>query len=123
MSNPKPPATLATAGKALWEAIAGKDKYVLRPDEAAVLVQACETADMIAILDQAWGDLGKPFLTRGSMGQDVIHPLIGEKRTQAAALAKLLAQLKLPDAGEGAKPNQQRGAAQSRWAQAHGASA
>ena len=31
---------------------------------------------MIATLDKEWDTLGKPFMTRGSMGQDVIHPLI-----------------------------------------------
>lgn len=124
MSKSKVPGTLADAGKALWDDIAGK--YVLRPDEAAVLTQACETADMIATLDKAWDDLGKPFLTKGSMGQDVIHPLIGERRAQSAALARLLAQLKLPDdatATGGGAANQQRAAAQTRWAQAHGAGA
>ena len=46
----------------------------------------------------------------------MIHPLIGEKRTQQAALARLLGQLKLPDdAAEGMKPNQARAAADARW--------
>lgn len=118
MSKPKVPATLAMAGKALWNDIAVK--YDLRPDELAVLTKACETADMIATLDKAWADLGKPFLTTGSMGQDVIHPLIGERRTQTAALARLLAQLKLPDDASGAvTTNPARAAAASRWK--HGA--
>ena len=118
MSNPKAPSGLADAGRDLWDGIAGK--YQLRPDELAVLTKACETADMIAVLAKAWADLGKPFLTKGSMGQDVIHPLIGERRTQTASLAKLLAQLKLPDDAAGSPANQQREAAQTRWAAAHG---
>ncbi len=117
MAKSKPPATLNTAGKSLWGTIA--DTYTLRPDERAVLTKACETADMIAQLDKAWADLGKPFMTRGSMGQDVIHPLIGERRAQSAALARLLAQLKLPDDEAGGQSNQQRSAAQTRWT--HGA--
>lgn len=120
MSKLKPPASLSTAGKALWDQVV--KKYDLRVDELAVLESACKTADMIATLDKEWDALGKPFLTRGSMGQDVIHPLIGERRAQQSQLAKLLAQLKLPDESAGAAPNQQRGAAQSRWAQ-HGAGA
>ena len=120
MSKPKPPASLSIAGKSLWGEVVSK--YDLRVDELAVLESACKTADMIATLDKEWDALGKPFLTRGSMGQDVIHPLIGERRAQQSQLAKLLAQLKLPDDNAGATPNQQRGAAQSRWAQ-HGAGA
>ena len=117
-SKSKPPASLSTAGRALWGDVVAK--YDLRVDELAVLESACKTADMIATLDKEWDALGKPFLTRGSMGQDVIHPLIGERRAQQSQLAKLLGQLKLPDDSSGAAaPNQQRDAAQSRWAQ-HG---
>lgn len=123
MSKPKPPTTLEVAGKTLWSAV--NAKYTLRVDELAVLEAACKTADMIATLDKAWTDLGKPFLTSGSMGQDVIHPLIGERRAQQAAQAALFRQLKLPDdatSGSG-ESNQQRAAAQTRWAAAHGTGA
>lgn len=121
MSKPKPPATLADAGKALWSAVVAK--YDLRVDELAVLEAASKTADMIAILDKEWDALGKPFLTRGSMGQDVIHPLIGERRAQQSAQAALFRQLKLPDDAIVGESNQNRSAANSRWAQAHGAGA
>jgi len=121
MTKPKPPASLESAGADLWRGIV--DTYDLRLDELAVLEAACKTADMIATLDREWDALGKPFLTRGSMGQDVIHPLIGERRNQQAAQAALFRQLKLPDdASGGAKANQNRSAAQSRWAK-HGAGA
>lgn len=116
MSKPEPPASLESAGATLWSDVVGK--YDLRVDELAVLEAACKTVDMIATLDAAWAELGKPFITRGSMGQDVIHPLIGERRTQQSALAALFRQLKLPDE-VGGESNQQRSAAQSRWAQ-HG---
>lgn len=117
MSKPEPPESLDTSGARLWRDVVAK--YDLRVDELAVLEAACKTADMISTLDDAWAALGKPFVTSGSMGQDVIHPLIGERRQQQSALAALFRQLKLPDEG-GAGANQQRGAAQSRWAQ-HGA--
>lgn len=113
-SKPKPPASLDPAGKALWSAVVAK--YDLRVDELAVLEAACKTADMIATLDKEWGALGKPFMTRGSMGQDVIHPLIGERRQQQAQLAALLGKLKLPDdVTPGAATNPARAAAESRW--------
>lgn len=118
MSKPKPPATLNAAGKALW--IAVNAKYDLRVDEFAVLESACKTSDMIATLDKEWDALGKPFLTRGSMGQDVIHPLIGERRAQQSSQAALFRQLKLPDdATIGVAVNPARAAADSRWK--HGA--
>lgn len=120
MSKPKPPTSLADAGKALWVDVVAK--YDLRVDELAVLESACKTVDMIATLDDEWDALGKPFLTRGSMGQDVIHPLIGERRAQQSQLAALLGKLKLPDDPAAGASNQHRSAAQSRWAQ-HGAGA
>ena len=83
--NERAPKSLSSAGKALWDGVVAK--YDLRVDELAVLEAACKTADMIATLDKQWDELGKPFLTRGSMGQDVIHPLIGERRAQQAAQA------------------------------------
>lgn len=115
------PKGLAAAGSELWSSIKGK--YVLRVDEESILTSACKTVDRIAMLEKAHDDLGQPFLTRGSMGQDVIHPLIAEMRAQESHLATQLAKLKLPDDGGAAKPNQQRAAGNSRWAQAHGAGA
>lgn len=117
-AKPKPPSTLADAGRALWREHV-KD-YDFRVDELAVLELACKTADMIAVLDKAWDELGKPFMTRGSMGQDVIHPLIGERRTQQSQLAALLGKLKIPDGvPAGVAVNPARAAADSRWK--HGA--
>lgn len=118
MSKPQPPESLADAGKELWAAVV--EPYDLRVDELTVLEAACKTADMIAILDREWNGMGKPFLTKGSMGQDVIHPLIGELRAQHAQLARLLGLLKLPDDVSGAvAANPARAAASSRWK--HGA--
>ena len=112
MSAPK---SLGKAGKALWASIAGR--YELRPDELSRLEQACATADMIAELEAARDDEGRPLTTSGSMGQQVIHPYIGELRVQRKDLAAHLAALKLPD--EQAAPQDAssaaRKAAASRW--------
>jgi len=120
MSEPTVPApdALGSAGAALWSAVVGK--YALRVDELAVLEAACRTADMIATIDAEWSELGRPMLTTGSMGQDVIHPLIGERRAQQAALAALFRQMKLPDEEVAAPANQQRDAANSKWATGRG---
>lgn len=119
MPTPKPPKSLQDAGSALWSSIAGK--YVLRSDEVARLEQACKTADVLAMLEAAWGALDFPMVSKGSMGQEVIHPLIGEIRTQRGALDRALVGLKLPDEAEGAEPvNQQRDAANSRWSTGRG---
>lgn len=119
MSKPKVPDHLGDAGTALWKSIA--PKYVLRPDEFARLEAACRTADAIAMLEEAWRESGYSMTSRGSMGQEVIHPLIGELRTQRSALASLLAGLKLPDDESGeAGVNQQRDAANSKWATGKG---
>lgn len=119
--NPKAPETLATAGQALWTEVASK--YALRPDELVTLEDYCAIADEIAELRAEHEELGRPRMTKGSMGQLVEHPIpkrLTDLRMKRNTLAK---QLKLPDEPGGVKPNQQRDAANSRWAQAHGASA
>lgn len=118
MANPKPPTTLSAAGKSLWNDVVGK--YELRPDERRTLEDACSASDMLAELTQAWSDLGRPYISTGSMGQEVEHPLIGSIDKQRKARQTFIRQLKLPDDPAAGRPNQQRAAAQSRWAAAHG---
>ena len=109
------PDTLAAPGKALWAKIV--ETYELRADELATLEDACAATDMIAALTSVWEGEGRPVTTKGSMGQQVIHPLIGEIRIQRKARNDLWKQLKLPDSDEGAgESNQHRAAAQSKWA-------
>lgn len=121
MSQPKPPATLDTAGKALWNEVV--KKYSLRADELRTLEDACAASDMLDHFTKEWLNRGRPLISTGSMGQEVEHPLIGSIDKQRKARQQFIKQLGLPDeAGSGAKPNQQRSAAQSRWAQ-HGATA
>lgn len=113
------PIGLTAAGRDLWDSIASK--YQLRPDEQATLLGACRAADMIAALRAEWVVMGQPMLTKGSMGQAVIHPLIGELRSQEAQKSSLLARLKLPDDAADETPvNQQRDAANSKWATGRG---
>lgn len=113
------PSGLGDSGMQLWADIAGTGAYVLRPDELRILEAACRAADRIAAMELERGDA---VVSSGSMGQLVVHPLIAEIRATEAQLAGLLTKLKIPDADGGEQVSQQRAAAQSRWAAAHGAS-
>jgi hypothetical protein len=113
MTDTTEPDGFGVAGRALWLSIA--PAYTLRPDEVARLTAACRTADVIALLEMAWQRLDFPMVSRGSMGQEVIHPLIGELRTQRAAFDSMLRQLKLPDLDDAPAVNQNRSAAQDSW--------
>jgi hypothetical protein len=118
----EPPEGLGDAGLQVWRDITGV--YELRPDELVTLEDICLTSDMIEALNEAWVADGKPMTTKGSMGQQVIHPMVGEIRTQRMARNALWRQLKLPEVdapAAGAEPNQHRSAADSRWSQRSGA--
>lgn len=119
-SKPEPPESLRDAGKALWLAVVGT--YDLRVDELRTLEDACGATDMLADLEAGWFDQGRPFMSKGSMGQEVEHPLIGSIDKMRKTRQAFLRQLKLPDDASGSASNQQRSAAQSRWAQ-HGTGA
>src|SRR4051794_28342793 len=91
--KPKVPEGLATAGKALWSDVTGK--YELRADELRVLEAAAFEADLINSLQASLAEA--PMMVRGSMGQDVLNPVVSEVRQHRATFAALLRQLKLPD--------------------------
>ena len=115
MAAPKAPVGLGKAGKAQWASIAGA--YKLRPDEFTVLEHVARTADMIAMLTDAWVADGCPTTTSGSMGQLVIHPLIAEIDKHRKSQAGFFRQLSLPDGDEVPVANQHRSAAQTKWSQ------
>lgn len=101
----------------LWKSITSE--YDLRPDEIEVLEQACHTKDRIVSLTVEAESA--PSTVRGSMGQEVINPVVSELRVNRTTLAALLRQMKLPDHGEGTElPDspavRARRAAQTRWA-------
>lgn len=117
VNPPKPPTGLKPGGRALWNSIA--KEYKLRPDERRVLAEACRELDLIADLDRnlAAGDI----LITGSMGQQVLNPLVAELRQHRSTLATLLRQLKLPDEAPakaqepGDRSATARAAANARW--------
>lgn len=103
------PKTLGTSGRVVWKQITSK--FELRPDELVTLEDVCLISDMIDSLDKAWAEDGRPMTAKGSMGQLIIHPIIGEIRTQRMARNTLWRQLKLPDDVFGPAANQNREAA------------
>lgn len=115
------PECLGTAGAALWHSITSMTldgaSIDLRPDELAVLGEACKTADTIAMLEQSLH--GAPVIIAGSRGQDTVHPAVVELRHQRAALSTLLRRLDLPDTEDSwdnlTASQRARKAARARW--------
>lgn len=113
--RPGPPSRLAAAGRRLWRDTTAD--YDFAAHELSLLEAACATLDAIRVLERQVADDG-PMLV-GSTGQPVLHPAVAEARQQRLALARLVAQLALPDEDGGAVESPQttraREAAQSRW--------
>jgi hypothetical protein len=103
------PAGLGDRAKVLWEGVTSK--YALRVDELDVLRQACAEVDLIDAMFER--QKSEDLIAVGSMGQPVIAPLVAEIRQHRSTLARLLAQLKLPDE-DGARPPRDRSAAARR---------
>lgn len=117
------PKVLNALGKKFWREVT--DKYTLRVDELRTLESACRALDMVDLVTQKWVSAGRPLTSTGSMGQLVEHPMLGSIDRAQKAFELYMKRLALPDeaADAGEKPNQQRQAAQTRWAAAHGRSA
>ena len=109
---------LKTHGKRTWEDVT--NKYELRFDELDILEDICREVDLINVLEKELK--GAPLMLKGSQGQDVVNPIVTELRQHRATKRSLWAALKLPDDDSGMESNQQRDAAQSRWASAYGQS-
>jgi hypothetical protein len=116
-----PPEDLGAAGIAEWKRIVSV--YTLRPDELMILWSACKARDLHARVESEWIERGCPMMTKGSMGQEVKHPLFAGQESLLSQVATITARLKLPDLPAGdpiAQPNQHRSAAQSKWSAEHG---
>lgn len=116
----KVPDDLADAGAALWADVT--EKFDLDADDAALLEQACRTADELARLSDAAG-IAEPMV-EGSKRQPVVNPIYEEVRRHRLTLAKLLKELALPEDEADAKPRdpaadwrsaRARKAAETRW--------
>ncbi len=102
---PTPPDDLSPSAEELWFAVL--EEYELEEHERALLAEACRTltvCDRLAAMVDADG-----LTTRGSMGQTVTHPAVAEARQQRLVLARLIAQLRLPEGEVDERPSQATG--------------
>lgn len=101
-------------GARLWTDVLSR--YSLRVDELVILEQACRCIDDIERLRLALRTAD--LLVKGSMGQQVANPLMGEVRGLRTILASHLKQLGLPDEApqsQAMKSPQHQRAALARW--------
>lgn len=103
------PDGLEDGGLRLWCAIT--DVYELRPDELALLAEACRTQDLIDQLAEALAESGP--IVEGSKGQSRVSTVAVELRQQRVTLGRLLGQIGIPEES-GSVPQQ---SARSRHAQ------
>ncbi len=117
---PKAPTTLAAAGRALWNEVAGE--YDLDHHERPILVEACRLADRAAELEAAIAADG--LTVAGSTGQPRLNPAVAEVRQTRVALTRCLGAIAFPGedgvARKAAGRHGQR-AAVARWKSADGA--
>jgi len=97
-----------------------QDGLVLDAREAHLLAMASREADQLAVIEAALD--GASVMVRGSQGQEVAHPLIGEARRSRTTIAALLGKIEMEDPLAAAEPGKgsrttgamARGAANSR---------
>ena len=93
---PKAPQGLKTDGRAIWRALHTAYSFEDCPEKLVILAEACRTADVVKRL-QALVDDADDLRVRGSQGQPVAMPELGELRQYRALLASLLKAINCPD--------------------------
>lgn len=112
--KPRRPSGLGSRAVRFWDQIVAT--YDLRPDEVLVLENACREIDLITRMEAEQRDAG--LISEGYNGQPVPAPMLGELRQHRSVLARLLGQLKFPDAPDQpaeTASEQARRAAFARW--------
>lgn len=94
---------LADRGKRLWASLLAQDSAL--EDETnpmrEIALSACRAADRVEELERIAMESDPVIDARGL---PVVHPVHAEVRQQAAALARLLTALRLPDEATGKRP-------------------
>lgn len=92
---PKAPVGLQNRGRHIWRALHTVYDFDDCPEKRVLLEEACRTADVVTRL-QAIVDTAADLRVRGSQGQPVAMPEVGELRQYRALLTTLLKALTLP---------------------------
>jgi hypothetical protein len=91
-SRPRIPKRLGPKGREKWSEMT--EKYVFSAPEMAILTMFCTGLDEEERLTQELA--AEPVVVKGSRGQPVSSPLLGEIRAHRVMLAKLAKELRLP---------------------------
>lgn len=114
-SAPTPPVGLHARGSRFWQVVHAT--WLVDADEAELLVETCRQLDLCESLADVLARDG--VLATGSQGQVRAHPVVAELRAARLALARLVAQLDLPDVTGATVPSaatvRARKAARARW--------
>jgi hypothetical protein len=93
MTRKNAPTGLGAAGRRLWRE--SQQMFVFNPAEEGTLLELCRCLDELERLERAMAQ--EPVVVRGSRGQPVPHPLLGDIRAHRVLVAKLQKALALPD--------------------------
>lgn len=112
---PPPPAGLQARGHRFWRTV--HETWLVDAGETELLVEVCRQLDVCEALAAVVAREG--VLSVGSTGAVRAHPAVAELRAARLALARLVAQLDLPDVTGSTMPSaastRARKAARARW--------
>jgi hypothetical protein len=91
--KPRMPRGLGTEGQKLWKGVIAEFDLATEAHKQRILYDACKTADVVHRLDVAAAKA--PLTVRGSMGQEVISPVLSQAQVARGQLAQLLSRLNL----------------------------
>ena len=93
---PKAPVGLKARGRQLWRELHTTYDFTDCPEKLIILEQAARTADVVHRL-QSIVDAADDLRVKGSQGQPVAAPEVGELRQYRALLTSLLKAVNCPD--------------------------
>ncbi len=95
---PRAPRGLKTRGRAVWRELHEQFDFAADPHRHLLVEDICRTTDVIDRLQSVVDT--EDLRVRGSQGQPVAAPAIGELRAQRALLGQLITRLGLPETDE-----------------------